>query len=108
MRPCASSCDAANDRREQPAFDGNGNPVQGKVVRFAASLGTITALDTTDADYHDLEVGLIAAAALAITWVWEGKQAEMQAAAEAKQPEEVDPFAGEIRDAAHSDDASAG
>jgi adhesin/invasin len=32
------------------AFDGNGNPVRGRIVRFAASLGTITALDTTDAD----------------------------------------------------------
>lgn len=32
------------------AFDGNGNPVKGKVVQFAASMGTITARDTTDSE----------------------------------------------------------
>lgn len=31
-------------------FDGNGNPVKGRLVRFKASLGTITAADTSDAD----------------------------------------------------------
>jgi NADH-quinone oxidoreductase subunit H len=40
-------------------------------------------------------VGLIAALALGVTWVWEGKQAEKQAAATAgEHPEEIDPFAG--------------
>ena len=39
-------------------------------------------------------MGLIAAAALGVTWVWEGKQAEKQAAAETRQPEEIDPFSG--------------
>jgi NADH-quinone oxidoreductase subunit H len=39
-------------------------------------------------------VGLIAVAALAVTWVWEGKQAAREAAAAPKHPEEIDPFAG--------------
>jgi NADH-quinone oxidoreductase subunit H len=41
-----------------------------------------------------LIVGAIAALALAVTWVWEGKQAERQAAADVQVPEEIDPFAG--------------
>jgi NADH-quinone oxidoreductase subunit H len=41
-----------------------------------------------------LIVGAIAALALAVTWVWEGKQAERQAAADVPVPEEIDPFAG--------------
>ena len=39
-------------------------------------------------------VGLIAVLALAATWVWEGKQAEKQAAAGPQHPDEIDPFAG--------------